>query len=160
MKNPVSFLFCIVACTAVGAMVTHATIVPRSDPPREPVAAREDATLMRPAIRIDTSGGKVRIHGALAVLRPVSSGRDHAVTIRLSIIRPEDGKELYAEDLAKINYHRAHGRKDYQVNKELNFDAAGLDVKVAAVNAGDDVFAAGHEFASVVVHAPGPRKGE
>lgn len=157
MKTYALFSTGLVACSAAALGAVVMVVGPLEPAP----AMRQDATLMRPALKIDTSGGKVRVHGAMTVLIPVNSGRDHKVSVRLMIVRPEDEKVLYTEDLVKIDYHRAHPRKDYQINKELNFDAAGLDVKVAAVNAGDDVFPAGHEFASVVVHgvepAPAPR---
>jgi hypothetical protein len=124
----------------------------------DPAGGRRDGTLMRPEFRIDTSGGKIRIHGAIRVLRPVNSGRDHAVAVRLTISRP-DGTELYSEDLSRIDYRRGHAANvTYPVNKEMDFNAGGLDVKVAAVDVADR-----REFTSRTTHgtpeapAPGPK---
>lgn len=148
----------VAADIAFAAMMGHASTAPRPDSPRAPAAAHEDATLMRPGFRVDTSGGKISIHGDWQVFRPSGLGRDHAVVVRLTIARPDDEKALYTEDLARIDYRRDHGRKAYPINKEMKFDASGLDVKVAAVDTAD-----GREFGSITTHgvavepAPGPR---
>jgi hypothetical protein len=169
MKNYVSprfgavVLVVYVAASAMVLIMGYATTAPRVGLPRAPAAEHPDATLMRPGFKVDTSGGKISIHGDWQVFRPSGLGRDHAVAVRLTIVRPDDEKVLYTEDLARIDYHRNYGRAAYRIDKELKFDASGLDVKVAAVDTAD-----GREFASIVTHgvavavepAPVPRKGE
>lgn len=135
------YILVFVCCTAMA--VLGGCLARSSDP--DPV--RQDATLMRPSLKVDTSGGKISIHGDWQVLRPSGLGRDHVVAIRLMIVRPDDDRVLYTEDLSKIDYRRDHGRKSYQINKEMKFDASGLDVKVAAVDT-----TSGREFGSVIVH--------
>lgn len=135
------YILVFVGCISMAVLGSY--LARSSDPDPE----RQDATIMRPSLKVDTSRGKISIHGDWTVLRPSGLGRDHAVVIRLTIVRPDDERVLYTEDLAKIDYRRDHRRKTYQINKEMKFDASGLDVKVAAVDT-----ASVREFGSVVTH--------
>jgi hypothetical protein len=136
------YIFVFVGCIVM--FVLGGYLARSSDPDLN--SKRQDATLMHPP-KVDTSGGMIRIHGDWTVLRPSGLDRDHAMAIRLTIVRPADERVLYTEDLVKVNYHRTHPRKPYRVDKDMKFDASGLDVKVAAVDLAD-----GRVFGSIVTH--------
>jgi len=136
-----------IGALVVAASVTVAATVGTVLVMRSPHEVRHDATLMRPEVTITRLRNKLQVHGAFRVLRPVNSGRDHAVVIRLTVSQPgEGGLLVHEEDLAKINYHRNH-KSDvaYPIDKEIDMDVTGLDVKVVAVEGK-------HEFASVIDH--------
>jgi hypothetical protein len=115
------------------------------------VGSDPDATLMRPEIRVDTSGGRLGVHGAFRVLRPC--GTDRRVVVRLTVIRPEDGTVVRAATLATIDYRRDHPRDvACPVDRELSLDVTGLDVRIAAVDEGD-----GRELASAAFGRPTAR---
>lgn len=139
MKRYQEAIIAVVTCAA-GAVVPFVIIASR------PAEVRTDATLMRPEVTFDRSGNGLKVRGAIRVLRPANSGRDHAVTIRLVVSQPgEGGQVVHEEDLGKIDYRRDHGPDVVPVRADVNLDVTGLDVKVSAAEGG-------HEFASVVDH--------
>lgn len=107
------------------------------------IAHDPDATLIRPEIRVTTSGGRLGVRGVIRVLRPTDM--DRSLVVRLTIVRPEDGELIRSATLARIDYRRDHPRDvAYRIAEDLAIDATGLDVRIVAVDLDD-----GREFASV-----------
>lgn len=143
------------AALAVGVMLGRASTAPRPDPPRASAPDRADATTMRPAVKIDTSGKKLKVHGVITVHRPFGLGKDHKVDVMLTVTRPDGTDARPPVKLAEFDYPKDQvPLKAHAIDKDLDVDATGCDVKVAAVDRDTPT----REFASITVHGAGAPK--